>query len=135
MPDASVALNYQFVRFLAAGGFAAACNYGSRFLFSLWLGYELSIVLAYLVGMTVAFLLMRAYVFDATGKALAPQVAKFVAVNLLAVLQTLVISVVLARWVLPALGVVRHGEAIAHLVGVLVPVLTSYAGHRLATFR
>lgn len=130
-----MAVNYQFVRFLAAGGFAAACNYGSRFVFSLWFGYEIAIVLAYLVGMTVAFLLMRAYVFDARNRALGPQVVKFAAVNLLAVLQTLVISVVLVRWVLPALGVVRNGEALAHLVGVMVPVVTSYVGHRLATFR
>lgn len=135
MPERVVALNTQFIRFLLAGGCAAACNYGSRFLFSIWLTYEAAIVLAYLVGMAVAFVLMRAYVFDARKGALAPQAAKFVAVNLLAVLQTLAISLVLARWVFPALGVSRHGEAIAHLIGVLVPVVTSYAGHRLATFR
>ena len=128
-------LNQRFVRFLLAGGIAAAANYGSRFAFSVWFRYEIAIVLAYLVGMAVAFLLMRSYVFDGRGKALAPQVTKFVAVNLLAVLQTLVISVVLARWALPAAGITAHTEALAHLVGVLVPVATSYAGHRLATFR
>jgi len=51
------------------------------------------------------------------------------------VLQTLIISVVLARWLLPALGVVQRVEAIAHLIGVMVPVVTSYVGHRIATFR
>ena len=135
MNDAAVSVNYQFFRFLAAGGFAAACNYGSRFVFSLWFEYEVAIVLSYLVGMLVAFLLMRAFVFDAGGKALAPQVLKFVAVNALAVLQTLIFSVALARWLLPALGVTQHIEAIAHLIGVMVPVVTSYVGHRMATFR
>ncbi|MEC5385598.1 GtrA family protein [Uliginosibacterium sp. H3] len=128
-------LTSQFVRFLFAGGVAAAANYGSRFAFSLWCSYEVAIVLAYLVGMTVAFLLMRAYVFDARTGKLAPQVLKFIAVNILAVLQTLLISIVLARWGLPALGVTQHVEALAHLIGVLVPVVTSYAGHRLATFK
>jgi len=124
----------QFGRFLLAGGTAAAANYGSRFLFSVWCSYEVAIVLAYIVGMTVAFILMRTYVFDARAGALVSQLWKFVAVNGLAVLQTLLISVILARWVLPALGV-SHVEAIAHLIGVLVPIGTSYVGHKAATFR
>lgn len=127
-------LNRQFWRFLLAGGAAAAANYGSRFLFSLWLSYESAIVLAFLVGLSIGFLLMRTYVFNAQGKALGPQVAKFVAVNLFALIQTLLVSVVLARWVFPAVGV-SHAEALGHLAGVLVPTVTSYFGHRLATFK
>jgi putative flippase GtrA len=125
----------QFLRFLVAGGIAAGANFGSRFVFSHWLGYGIAIVLAYLVGMTVAFVLMRQHVFDAQEGALGPQLAKFVVVNVLAVLQTLLISLLLARWLLPRLGVVDHAEAIAHLVGVLVPVVTSYFGHRMLTFK
>ncbi len=128
-------LTPKFVRFLLAGGIAAGANYGSRFLFSCWLGYEQAIVLAYLVGMLVAFMLMRGHVFAVMGKALTPQIAKFVGVNLLAVTQTLIISVLLARWVLPGWGVVDHAEAWAHLSGVLVPVVTSYFGHKFFTFR
>ncbi len=131
----AAAFNSRFVRFLFAGGLAAGANYLSRFGFSLWFSYEVAIVLAYLVGMTVAFVLMRAYVFEGRGKSVMPQAVKFALVNVLAVLQTLVISVLLARWGLPAIGIERHAEAIAHLVGVLVPVVTSYAGHRFATFR
>lgn len=126
----------QFVRFLLAGGIAAAANYGSRFVFSQWLGYGASIILAYLVGMAVAFVLMRQHVFTSSKGALAPQVGKFAAVNLLAVVQTLLISLVLARWMLPLMGVAaEHAEAIAHLVGVAVPVVTSYFGHRMLTFK
>ncbi len=94
-----------------------------------------SIVLAYLVGMTIAFILMRQHVFDARDRALGPQITKFASINLLAALQTLIISLLLARWVLPAFGVAEHAEAIAHFVGVLVPVVTSYFGHRMLTFR
>jgi putative flippase GtrA len=119
-------LGRQFWRFLAAGGTAAAANFGSRFLFSLWLPYAWAIVLAYLVGMVVAFVLMRAYVFGAGAGPPTRQAAIFAAVNLLALLQTLVVSIVLARWT---------PQAIAHLIGVLVPVVTSYAGHRMFTFK
>jgi putative flippase GtrA len=132
---ATAMLDHRLVRFLLAGGLAAGANFGSRFLFSLWFRYEIAIALAYLVGMTVAFVLMRSYVFDGGRKAIAPQIFRFTVVNAVAALQTLLISVALARWVLPALGLTRDVEAIAHLVGVLVPVATSYVGHRLSTFR
>lgn len=125
----------QFLRFLVAGGIAAGANFGSRFVFSIFFDYGIAVVLAYLIGMLVAFLLMRGHVFNASRGSLAPQVAKFAAVNLLAVLQTLAISLLLARWLLPSMGFVDHAEALAHLVGVLVPVVTSYFGHKLLTFR
>jgi putative flippase GtrA len=83
----------------------------------------------------VGFLLMRAYVFNAQGNPFGPQAAKFLVVNLFAVLQTLLVSVALARWVLPVIGVVSHAEALGHLAGVVVPMVTSYFGHRLATFK
>lgn len=125
----------QFGRFLLAGGVAAAANYGSRFLFSAWFTFEVAVVLAFFVGLTTGFVLMRSYVFQAGGKPLLPQVWRYVAVNLLALLQTLVISVLLARWILPVMGINALAEPIAHAFGVAVPVITSYFGHRLATFR
>lgn len=125
----------QFLRFLIAGGVAAAANMGARVVFSVFFEYGLAVVLAYLVGMLVAFLLMRGHVFDARSGPLAPQVTKFVVVNMLAVLQTLVISLLLARWLLPSMGIVTYADALAHIVGVLVPAVTSYFGHRLLTFR
>lgn len=125
----------QVLRFLAAGGLAAGANFGSRFLFSLWVSYSVAIVLAYLVGMLVAFILMRRFVFDAAHKTAGPQVVKFTAVNLAAMLQTLLISLLLARWALPAVGINQNAEMLAHLAGVLFPVITSYFGHRYATFK
>lgn len=125
----------RIVLFLAAGGIAAAANYGSRFAFSLWFSFPVAIVLAYLVGMAVAFVLMRQFVFAGRGKAVGPQAWMFTLVNLLAVAQTLIVSLALARWALPAMGVSRHVDAIAHAVGVAFPLVSSYFGHKLATFR
>ena len=128
-------LTPEFLRFLIAGGIAAGANFGSRFIFSMFLDYGFAVFFAYLVGMLLAFLLMRGHVFDAQCGPLAPQVGKFVGVNLVAMLLTLVISMALARWLLPSFGIVEHAEALAHLVGVLVPVVTSYFGHKFLTFR
>lgn len=124
----------QFSGFVLAGGLAAAANYGSRFAFSLAFSYPVAIVLAYGVGMVTAFLLMRRYVFRAHGRDWRPQAGRFVLVNVLAVAQTLAVSLVLARWVLPALGLVRHAEAVAHAIGVAVPVFSSFLLHKHATF-
>lgn len=125
----------QFLRFLVAGGVAAGVNFGSRFIFSIYFSYGVAVFFAYLVGMLVAFLLMRGHVFVANNGPLAPQVVKFVGVNVLAVLQTLLISLFLAHWLLPSIGIIEHAEVLAHFVGVLVPVVTSYFGHKFLTFR
>ncbi len=125
----------EFLRFMIAGGIAACANFGSRFVFSIYLSYGEAVCLAYLIGMLFAFLLMRRHVFNASRGLLAPQVAKFIGVNALAVLQTLSISLGLARWALPKVGLADHAEALGHLVGVLAPVVTSYFGHKFVTFR
>ena len=125
----------QFLRFLVAGGIAAVANVLSRIGFSVFLPLEAAVVLAYGVGMLVAFLLMRSQVFPPSDAPMKRQVGWFVAVNAAAVLQTLVVTLLLARWLLPALGVQRGVEEIAHIVGVCVPIVTSYFGHKHLSFR
>ena len=125
----------QFAGFLVAGGIAAAANVGSRILFSRLVGLELAVILAYLVGMTVAFVLMRSAVFPPSAAPIGRQVALFAAVNLAALLQTLVVTLLLARWLLPAAGLRSHVEEIAHIVGVGVPIVTSFFGHKYLSFK
>jgi len=125
----------QFALFLVSGGLAAAMNWGSRFVFSMWMPFELAVVFAFLVGLLTGFVLMRAFVFAGSGRPVLGQAGRYVVVNAAALAQTLVVSVLLARWLLPAIGVREHAEALAHLVGVLFPVATSYFAHRMYTFR
>ena len=125
----------QLVKFILAGGTAAAANFGSRILLSLWLPYEAAIVVAYLIGMLTAFVLNRAFVFTQVENSLRSQASWFIAINLAAVLQTLLISLLLARVLFPAIGMEFHPETLAHAAGVAVPVMTSYLGHRRFTFR
>lgn len=125
----------RFVRFLAAGGIAAAANFLSRIALSEVMAYIPAIVVAYCIGMLTAFLLNRAFVFTASGNSLSQQLKWFVFVNLLAVLQTVVISLLFARWLFPLAGMDFHPETLAHAIGVAVPVITSYLGHRKWTFR
>ena len=125
----------RFVLFLVSGGIAAALNWGSRFLFSLWMPFEWAVVCAFGVGLASGFILMRTIAFEGRGKPALPQAGRYAVVNAAALAQTWIVSVVLARWALPAMGVHERAESIGHLVGVLFPVVTSYFAHRMYTFR
>jgi putative flippase GtrA len=125
----------QFVTFVVAGGLAAAVNVGVRSLLGLWLDYGPSIVLAYIAGMITAFVLNRMFVFSNTSNRLHRQVAWFTAINLIAVLQTLVVSFLFAKYIFPAIGFRWHAELIGHTIGVVIPVVTSYLGHKHLSFR
>lgn len=125
----------EILRFLVAGGIAAAVNWGSRFVFSLALPYEVAVACAFPFGLATGFLLMRGWVFNAAGQPLGRQVLTYVAVNLFALAQTVGFSSLFARVVLPALGIQTYTEAIGHAVGVFIPAVTSFVGHKWGTFR
>lgn len=125
----------QFLLFLLTGGFAAAVNFGSRIVYSQWLSFSTAVILAYVTGMVTAFVLARLFVFKQSTRAVHHSAFYFVLVNLVAVLQTWAISLGLAYYVLPALGITVFVEEIAHAVGVAVPVFTSYIGHKRWSFQ
>lgn len=128
-------LSRQFISFLVTGGIAAAVNFGSRIVYSLWWNFSTAIVLAYLTGMATAFVLARLFVFTDSSSRLGRSALLFALVNLIAIAQTWAVSVWLATQVLPALGMRRHVPEIAHAVGVVVPVFTSFIGHKYLSFR
>lgn len=128
-------MSRQFLTFLLTGGTAAAVNFGSRIVYSLWLSFSTAVVLAYLTGMVTAFILAKLFVFKDTEQSVHRSAMFFVLVNIVAVLQTWGISLVLAFHVLPAIGVQRFAAEIAHAIGVAVPVFSSYWGHKRWSFR
>ena len=87
--------NLQIVRFLLSGGLAAFINISSRYLLSKFINYKLSILLAYMIGVSVAFILMRKFVFSFKKDVLYDQIYKFIIVNILGFLQTFLVSFVI----------------------------------------
>ena len=124
----------RFALFLAAGGAAALVNIVSRIALNSAMPYEIAIVVAYLIGMTTAYLLNKYFVFAASGRGAASEYLRFTLVNLAAVAQVWIVSVGLARLAFPAAGFVWHAETVAHVIGVMVPVFTSYLGHKHFSF-
>lgn len=128
-------LSRQFLVFLVTGGIAALVNFGTRIAYNRWVDFPVAIVLAYLTGMVTAFFLARIFVFKDSQQNLRDSVLFFVLVNVLAVAQTWLISMALAFYALPALGIERFKLEIAHAVGVVFPVFTSFIGHKRWSFR
>lgn len=125
----------QFLVFLLTGGVAAGVNFFSRILYNHATTYSTAIVLAYLTGMVTAFILARLFVFKKSQQTMWRSAMYFTLVNGVAVLQTWLISMGLAYFLLPAIGVVQWAPEIAHAFGVAVPVFTSYIGHKRWSFR
>jgi putative flippase GtrA len=124
----------RFVLFLVAGGVAALVNILSRIVFNWFVAYEAAIVVAYLCGMTAAYLLNKHFVFEASGRGMTTEYLRFALINVLAAAQVWVVSVGLARFVFPEAGFTWHANTVAHIIGVIVPVFTSYFGHRHFSF-
>ena len=125
----------QFLVFLLTGGFAAAVNFGSRIIYNLWVDFSVAIILAYITGMVTAFVLAKLFVFKESQQPLHHSAMFFILVNLVAVLQTWLISMGLAYNVLPSMGITLYVREIAHAIGVVAPVFTSYIGHKRWSFR
>jgi putative flippase GtrA len=128
-------LSRQFLFFLLAGGTAATVNICSRIVYSIWLDFSLAIIFAYITGMIVAFVLFKFFVFKPSLWSVHRSAVFFVIVNFVAILQTWAISMWFAYYLLPSLGVTLFVREIAHVVGVIVPVFTSYIGHKHYSFR
>jgi putative flippase GtrA len=125
----------RFATFLLTGGIAAVVNIVTRMLLQRVFSYEVAVGLAYLVGMTTAFVLARTFVFKPVDGDAHGQFVRFAMVNGVAFVQVWIVSVGLARVVFPAVGFSWRAETVAHVIGVLSPVVTSYILHKRFSFR
>ncbi|MEO7917313.1 MAG: GtrA family protein [Dokdonella sp.] len=127
-------LSRQFFGFVLVSGIAGLANFGSRFLFSMAMPYWAAICSAFVIGLTTAFVLNRRFIFAGSTQSTRSQALRFLLVNLAALVQTLAVSLLLARSLLPLIGWQWHPEAVAHAVGIAIPAITSYLAHKHWTF-
>jgi putative flippase GtrA len=127
-------MSAEFLKFLVTGGLAAIVNLASRYGLNYFMPFEVAVVVAYLAGMTTAYILARLFVFRASGRSVASEFRRFALVNVVALVLVWLISVGFARFIFPALGFTWHVDDVSHFIGVLAPAVTSYFGHRLYTF-
>ncbi|MDP3561310.1 MAG: GtrA family protein [Legionellaceae bacterium] len=128
-------VSQQFLIFLLTGGTAAIVNFSSRLFYNQWMSFSSAVMLAYLTGMITSFVLAKFFVFKESKQPLSRSLLFFTLVNIIAVLQTWTISISLANYFLPLIGFRVFAEETAHAIGIIVPVFTSFAGHKHFTFK
>lgn len=124
----------EFLQFLVVGGIAAGVNFVSRIGFSELFSYRISIILAYIVGMIIAFTLFKHYVFEKTDRHYMEEVKGFIIVNIFGVFQVFIISVGLAEYFFPYISLELYPNEIAHFIALGVPAISSYFGHKYFSF-
>jgi putative flippase GtrA len=125
----------QFTLFLIVGGAAAAVNFVSRIIASNWMSYPVAVVVAFCIGVATAFVLNRLIVFKGSTRPMHHQMTWFLLVNLFGLVQTLGFSVLLAKVLFPRLNFSWHPESTAHMIGIAIPLISSYFGHKYLSFR
>ena len=127
-------LNDEKVRYILAGGTAAAINWLARFPLSGFMSFPLAVAVATMIGMVFGFLSYKYLVFGPTQRRLLLQIRDFIGVNLFAALFTIGVAVALKN-LLPWPGdwswFVEPG---AHAAGIATGAGVNYLGHRHVTF-
>ncbi len=128
-------ISWQFLKFLAVGGAAALLHWLARFGFDVFLDFGPSVVLAYGVGILIAFVLNRVLVFPKSVRPVRQEIVIFTFVNIASFPLVVAISVLMGIYVLPNFFDTDVAKAIGHGLGVLSPVLVNFAAHKLITFK
>jgi putative flippase GtrA len=124
----------KFFAFVAIGGVAAFANFIARYFINFYFSYVISVILAYVVGIIAAFILNKFFNFRSRDKKSILQLWYFIFFNLLGLVQTVAASALFAYVVLPLVGVISYRYEIAHVIGLGVPVFTSFLGHKYLSF-
>lgn len=124
-----------FFLFILTSSTSAVFNFSSRILFNQWFSFTISIFLAYCIGITVAYVLARLFVFNKVKTSIKGSAFKFIIVNIFGMLQTWLISMLLAYRVLPYYGVEQYVPEIAHFTALSTLAFTSYFGHKYFSFK
>lgn len=121
-----------FFNFITLGALAGFLNFFSRIILSLVFNFHISVLVAQIFGMFVAFFLFRNYVFKAEKRS--SQWVRFLMVNIISLIIVLIVSHIFAYFLLPSIGIHRFKYEIAHLIGIGSTVITSFLLHKFWTY-
>lgn len=124
----------QFFGFLAVGGLAALLHWLSRLLLSFWLPFLWAVVTAYIVGMVIAYLLNRFFIFPNSKKPMHAQARDFFLVNLSFLPLVWLIAVLTDKW-LKVLGMTSYTEELAHALAISIPMFATFLIYKFFTFK
>ncbi len=124
----------RIVLFLLVGGSAAFINWVARIILSLWLQYELSVLLAYIIGMIVGYLGYRFLVYQASNSSTQTEIMRFIAVNVFSGVIVVGVASLLVRLILPFLGQNMFVAETGHAIAIALGAFINYHAHAHITF-
>lgn len=124
----------QFLGFVAVGGTAAASQWLTRILFSMWVSFPIAIALAYAVGMAIAFTLNSLFVFPKSAKPRHKQARDFILINMGFFPVVWAGALVIAS-AMHAVGIVRGGQEIAHGIALTLPMAGTFLLYKFFAFK
>ena len=123
----------QFLGFVAVGGLAALINWLTRIVLSLWIPFSISVIIAYAVGMTVAFTLNSIFIFSKSEKRKGKQARDFIAVNLAFLPVVWITSITLEKW-FQSIGII-YPQSLSHGIAVAIPALATFLIYKFFAFK
>jgi len=126
-------LTKQFLGFLAVGGLAAFLHWLSRIFLNRWMSFSGAVIVAYAVGMGVAFILNSFFVFPKSDKSKYKQARDFVIVNLAFLPVVWFASMELEKG-LRSIGVL-YSQAFAHAIALAIPMFATFLIYKFFAFK
>jgi putative flippase GtrA len=127
-------MGWQFAAFLSVGVTAALFHWTSRILLSQFMSYSWAVVFAYVVAMTIAFLLNSYYVFPGSDKPARKQARDFFFINIAFFPIVLIASLAFNR-ALIQFGVSKYSEEFAHALAIIIPLPATFLLYKLLAFK
>ncbi len=128
-------LTKQFLKFLLVGGSAAGINWIARMVINIWVNFSIAVIIAYLFGMTAAFILNKIYVFPESDRDTSKQIRDFAITNFIAFWIVWLMSIALKAALENHLGIYLYAAEIAHLIALSAPMLISFLIYKLVAFK
>jgi putative flippase GtrA len=125
----------QPLRFIIAGGFAAAVNWLVRFPLAAMMPFVPAVAVATGIGMIVGFLTYRQFVFPGSQRPLFGQIRDFIGVNLLGMAVTVAVAAASRHALVAVIGPLSAVDALAHATGIAAGAVANFLGHKRVTFR
>lgn len=123
----------ELVKYILAGGLAAAVNWLVRFPLSTVMQFLPAVILAFAIGMFVGFAMYRTFVFPGSARPTHLQIRDFIAVNLVT-LAIVASAAMELRNLLEPYMTAFSAEAVAHASAIAIGAALNYLGHSVFTF-
>tara|TARA_B100001123_G_scaffold372035_1_gene435679 strand:+ start:32251 stop:32724 length:474 start_codon:yes stop_codon:yes gene_type:complete len=125
----------QFIKFVFAGGLGAFSNWSTRLFIRNLVGLDFleSTLIAYVVGLIVAFFLYRKYVFPYSYLTFKTQSIRFLIINL-SFLPVMVFLLSFFTGIFLSLGLTSFSEPLAHAFSLGLPALVTFFLYKFIAF-